>query len=144
MRNVSPDGKIYQAGTLSGNPLAMTAGIETLKILIETPNFTADLTKKTSALVKGLKDKAKVAGVDIQIPQAGSMFGIFFSSHEVTNYDDACAANQEKFKRWFAAMLEKNIYLAPSQFETLFMSSAHSDKDIARTIDAAESAFKNS
>ena len=138
MRNVSPDGRIYQAGTLSGNPLAMTAGIETLKILIDTPNFTEDLTKKTSALVNGLKDKAKVAGVDVQIPQAGSMFGIFFSNREVTNYEDAAAADQNKFKRWFMSMLEKNIYLAPSQFETLFMSSAHTDEDIARTIEAAE------
>ena len=142
MRNVSPDGKIYQAGTLSGNPLAMTAGIATLKILLDTPNFTADLTKKTSALVEGLKDKAKVAGVEVKIPQAGSMFGIFFSARKVTNYDDACAANQEKFKRWFKSMLEKNIYLAPSQFETLFMSAAHTDADIERTIDAAEFGFR--
>ena len=142
MRNVSPDGKIYQAGTLSGNPLAMTAGIETLKILIDTPNFTDEVTKKTSALVNGLKNAAKVAGVEVQIPQAGSMFGIFFSSREVTNYDDACAADQNKFKCWFKAMLERGIYLAPSQFETLFMSSAHTDEDISRTIDAAKVAFR--
>ena len=85
-----------------------------------------------------MKDKAKVAGVDVQIPQAGSMFGIFFSARKVTNYEDAAAADQNKFKRWFMSMLEKNIYLAPSQFETLFMSSAHTDEDIARTIDTAE------
>lgn len=142
MRNVSPDGKIYQAGTLSGNPLAMTAGITTLKILMDTPNFTDELSKKTSTLVKGLKNAAKVANVEIQTPQAGSMFGIFFSPREVTNYDDACAANQEIFKRWFKAMLERGIYLAPSQFETLFMSSAHTDEDIAKTIDAAKIAFE--
>ena len=133
MRNVSPDGKIYQAGTLSGNPLAMTAGIETLKILSETPNFAEILNKKTSKLVEGLKAKAKV-----QIPQAGSMFGIFFSEREVTNYDESCAADQEKFKRWFKKMLESGIYLAPSQFETLFMSFAHSEEDIQKTIDAAD------
>ncbi|MBQ7197894.1 MAG: aspartate aminotransferase family protein, partial [Selenomonadaceae bacterium] len=120
----------------------MTAGIETLKILIDTPNFTDELTKKTSALVNGLKNAAKVAGVEVQIPQAGSMVGIFFSSREVTNYDDACAADQNKFKCWFKAMLERGIYLAPSQFETLFMSSAHTDEDIARTIDAAKVAFR--
>jgi len=137
MRNVSPDGRIYQAGTLSGNPLAMTAGITTLKILSETPNFTEKLTAKTSALVNGLKDKAKAAGVEVQIPQAGSMFGIFFTNRAVKNYDDAAAANQEKFKIWFIKMLERGIYLAPSQFETLFMSSAHTDDDIAKTLDAA-------
>ena len=138
MRNVSPDGKIYQAGTLSGNPLAMTAGIETLKILSETPNFAEILNKKTSKLVEGLKAKAEKSGVKVQIPQAGSMFGIFFSDSEVTNYDDACAADQEKFKRWFKKMLESGIYLAPSQFETLFMSFAHSEEDIQKTIDTAD------
>ena len=138
MRNVSPDGKIYQAGTLSGNPLAMTAGIETLKFLSETPNFAEILNKKTSKLVEGLKAKAEKSGVKVQIPQAGSMFGIFFSDSEVTNYDEACAANQEKFKRWFKKMLENGIYLAPSQFETLFMSFAHSEEDIQKTIDAAD------
>ena len=142
MRNVSPDGKIYQAGTLSGNPLAMTAGIETLKILLDTPNFTEKLTQKTSRLVDGLKEQAKISGVAVQIPQAGSMFGIFFSEREITNYDDACAANQEKFKRWFKSMLEQGIYLAPSQFETLFVSIAHTDEDISKTIDAASTAFK--
>lgn len=138
MRNVSPDGKIYQAGTLSGNPLAMTAGIETLKILSETPNFAEILNKKTSKLVEGLKAKAEKSGVKVQIPQAGSMFGIFFSDSEVTNYDESCAADQEKFKRWFKKMLESGIYLAPSQFETLFMSFAHSEEDIQKTIDAAD------
>ena len=142
MRNVSPDGKIYQAGTLSGNPLAMTAGIETLKILLGTPNFTETLTLKTSRLVDGLKEQAKNFGVAVKIPQAGSMFGIFFSESEVTNYADACAANQEIFKRWFKAMLEQGIYLAPSQFETLFVSIAHTDEDISKTIDAAEISFK--
>ena len=138
MRNVSPDGRIYQAGTLSGNPLAMTAGITTLKILIDTPNFTENLTAKTSTLVNGLKAKADRAGVEVQIPQAGSMFGIFFSTRAVTNYDDAVAANQSRFKIWFKKMLERGIYLAPSQFETLFMSSAHTDDDISKTIDAAD------
>lgn len=141
MRNVSPDGRIYQAGTLSGNPLAMTAGITTLKILIETPNFTENLTDKTSELVNGLKDKATSAGVEVQIPQAGSMFGIFFINRKVENYEDAVSADQEKFKIWFKKMLERGIYLAPSQFETLFMSGAHTDDDIAKTIDAADFKF---
>ena len=138
MRNVSPDGKIYQAGTLSGNPLAMTAGIETLKILIDTPNFTENLTAKTSKLLKEIK---AVAQVPIQTPQAGSMFGIFFSDKKVRNYDDA-AANQTQFKKWFIAMLKQGIYLAPSQFETLFVSAAHSDADFEKTVNAAKIAFK--
>ena len=140
MRNVSPDGKIYQAGTLSGNPLAMTAGIETLKILLE-DNLTEKISAKTSKLVDGIKSAAKSANVTIQTPQAGSMFGIFFSANEVTNFDESAAANQELFKKFFASMLEQGIYFAPSQFETLFMSAAHTDEDISRTIDAAKKAF---
>lgn len=141
MRNVSPDGKIYQAGTLSGNPLAMTAGIETLTTLLE-DNLTEKIIAKTSKLVEGLKHAAQIANVAIQTPQAGSMFGVFFSASEVTNYDESAAANQEQFKKFFGAMLEQGIYLAPSQFETLFMSAAHSDEDISRTIDAAKVAFE--
>ena len=140
MRNVSPDGKIYQAGTLSGNPLAMTAGIATLEIIAATPNFTENLTAKTSALVAGLK---KILGDSVQIPQAGSMFSIFFSAKPVENYADAAAADQIKFKRWFKNMLERGIYLAPSQFETLFVSAAHSDEDFQKTLAAAERSFKN-
>ena len=140
MRNVSPDGRIYQAGTLSGNPLAMTAGIETLKILLE-DNLTDKISAKTSKLVAGIKNAAQMSDIKIQTPQAGSMFGIFFSDKPVTNYDESAAANQEMFKKFFGAMLEQGIYLAPSQFETLFMSAVHSDEDIAKTINAAEIAF---
>ncbi len=141
MRNVSPDGKIYQAGTLSGNPLAMTAGIATLTILSDDATLTEKISAKTSKLVAGLQTAAQRSNVAIQTPQAGSMFGIFFSASEVTNYDEAASANQAQFKKFFASMLEQGIYLAPSQFETLFMSAAHSDDDIARTIAAAEVAF---
>ena len=141
MRNVSPDGRIYQAGTLSGNPLAMTAGIETLKILLE-DNLTEKIAAKTSKLVAGIKFAAQSSNVAIQTPQAGSMFGIFFSAREVTNYDESAAANQEMFRKFFFAMLEQGIYLAPSQFETLFMSAAHSDEDIDKTISAAKIAFE--
>ena len=142
MRQISPDGKVYQAGTLSGNPLAMTAGIETLSILLEDKTFTNKITEKTSKLVNRLKSKAVAAGVKIQAHQAGSMFGLFFSDKAVNNYEDAAAANQEKFKSWFISMLEQGIYIAPSQFETLFMSSVHTDEDIKKTIDAAEIAFR--
>ena len=141
MCNVSPDGRIYQAGTLSGNPLAMTAGIETLTALLE-DNLTDKIIAKTSKLVEGLKSAAQRSNITIQTPQAGSMFGVFFSACEVTNYDESVAANQEQFKKFFAAMLKRGIYLAPSQFETLFMSAAHTDEDLARTIEAAKVAFE--
>lgn len=141
MRNVSPDGRIYQAGTLSGNPLAMTAGIETLKILLE-EDLTPKIIAKTSKLVAGIKKAAQKAGITIQTPQAGSMLGIFFSEREVTNYDESAAANQELFRKFFLSMLEQGIYLAPSQFETLFMSAVHSDEDIEKTISAAKNAFE--
>ena len=118
----------------------MTAGIETLKILLE-DNLTEKIAAKTSKIVEGIQSAAKKSSVTIQTPQAGSMFGIFFSANEVTNYDEAAAANQTQFKKFFAAMLEQGIYLAPSQFETLFMSAAHSEEDIAKTLSAAEKAF---
>jgi len=141
MRNVSPDGKIYQAGTLSGNPLAMTAGIETLKILLEDNLLMDKLIKKTTALVDGLKIKAELANINVQVQQAGSMFSIFFNSKRVKNFDDAANSNQEKFKKWFIEMLGRGIYLPPSQFETLFVSTAHSDEDISKTLEAAEESF---
>lgn len=141
MRNVSPDGRIYQAGTLSGNPLAMTAGIATLTTLLE-ENLTPQIIARTSKLVDGLKTAAQIANVAIRTPQAGSMFGVFFSAQPVTDYDGAAAANQTRFKKFFASMLEQGIYLAPSQFETLFMSAAHSDEDVDKTLTAAKVAFE--
>ena len=146
MEKVSPAGPVYQAGTLSGNPLAMTAGIETLKIITAEPepgqpDYSRVLTLKTKKLLLGWQEPAKKAGVTIQAHQAGSMFGIFFSENEVWNFVDSCASDQEAFKVWFKSMLEQGIYLAPSQFETLFMSGAHTDEDIDRTIEAASKAF---
>ena len=146
MAKVSPSGPVYQAGTLSGNPLAMTAGLATLQIITAEPeygkaDYSRELTLKTKKLLLGWQEKAKAASVAIQAHQAGSMFGIFFSEKDVLNYEDSCNADQEKFKVWFKSMLEQGIYLAPSQFETLFMSGAHTDEDIERTIAAAEKAF---
>ena len=146
MERVSPAGPVYQAGTLSGNPLAMTAGIETLKILTAEPeegraDYSRELTIKTKNLLLGWQRAAKDAGVPICAHQAGSMFGIFFIDCEVYDYRDAEAADQEAFRVWFETMLEEGIYLAPSQFETLFLSGAHTDDDIAQTIAAAEKGF---
>ena len=147
MEQVSPAGPVYQAGTLSGNPLAMTAGLETLKIITAPPepgepDDSRVLTIKTKKLVLGVAQKAKEAGVTLQVQQAGSMFGFFFSPVEVVDYETSAAADQEAFKVWFKAMLEQGIYIAPSQFETLFMSGAHTDEEIDRTIEAAGKALQ--
>ena len=147
MEQVSPAGPVYQAGTLSGNPLAMTAGLETLKIITAPPepgepDYSRVLTIKTKKLVLGVAQKAKEAGVTLQVQQAGSMFGFFFSPVEVVDYETSAAADQEAFKVWFKAMLEQGIYIAPSQFETLFMSGAHTDEEIDRTIEAAGKALE--
>lgn len=147
MEQVSPAGPVYQAGTLSGNPLAMTAGLETLKIITAPPepgepDYSRGLTIKTKKLVLGVAQKAKEAGVTLQVQQAGSMFGFFFSPVEVVDYETSAAADQEAFKVWFKAMLEQGIYIAPSQFETLFMSGAHTDEEIDRTIEAAGKALQ--
>lgn len=147
MEQVSPAGPVYQAGTLSGNPLAMTAGLETLKIITAPPepgepDYSRVLTIKTKKLVLGVAQKAKEAGVTLQVQQAGSMFGFFFSPVEVVDYGTSAAADQEAFKVWFKAMLEQGIYIAPSQFETLFMSGAHTDEEIDRTIEAAGKALQ--
>lgn len=152
MQQVSPAGPVYQAGTLSGNPLAMTAGIETMRILTEEPEFDEDdsqpkpdysrvLTLKTKKIVLGLLAEAKKAGVKVQVHQAGSMFGVFFNENPVYDYDTAAASDQEAFKIYFRSMLEQGIYMAPSQFETLFMSGAHTEEDIDRTLAAAANAF---
>ncbi len=153
MQKVSPAGPVYQAGTLSGNPLAMTAGIETLSILMEDPeideedpratlpDYSRQLTIKTKKLVLGLQAEAKKAGLKVQVHQAGSMFGLFFNENPVYDYETSAASNQEAFKIYFRSMLEQGIYLAPSQFETTFMSGAHTDEDIDKTIAAAAKAF---
>ena len=146
MEQIAPAGPVYQAGTLSGNPLAMTAGIETLKLILKEPepgeaDASRALTLKTKKLVLGLASAAREAGVKIQAHQAGSMFSLFFNEGKVTDYASSAASDQEAFKVWFRAMLEQGIYLAPSQFETLFLSLAHTDEDIDRTIAAAEKAF---
>jgi glutamate-1-semialdehyde 2,1-aminomutase len=147
MQQVSPAGPVYQAGTLSGNPLAMTAGIETLRILTEepepgSPDYSRKLTIMTKKLVLGLQARAQAAGLRVQVHQAGSMFGVFFNENEVYDYDTAAASDQKAFKIYFRSMLEQGIYLAPSQFETTFLSGAHTEEDIVKTLDAAETAFK--
>ena len=146
MSFISPAGPVYQAGTLSGNPLAMTAGLATLQILTAEPtrgepDYSRRLTLQTKKLVLGWEQQAKKADVPVQVHQAGSMFGLFFNAHHVRDYATSAASEQEAFKVWFRAMLEQGIYLAPSQFETIFLSGAHTDADIETTLAASEKAF---
>lgn len=140
MECIAPLGPVYQAGTLSGNPIAMRAGLMTLK-LISQPGFHEQLSANTRALCDGLEAAGRTAGVAITTHQVGGMFGIFFNDKPVWSYSDTMACDVEHFKRFFHAMLEEGIYLAPSAFEAGFVSIAHTSADIANTVAAAERAL---
>jgi Glutamate-1-semialdehyde aminotransferase len=140
MKMISPSGPVYQAGTLSGNPLAMAAGIATLDIIVQA-NYTQQIVEKTARLVEALQEQAEKVGVTVQMQQAGSMFGFFFTSDVVVDYDSATKSDLTAFNLFFQTMLEEGIYTAPSQFETLFMSGAHSDEDVEKTVKASAVAF---
>ena len=144
MELVSPAGPMYQAGTLSGNPLAMAAGIATLEILKE-DNAYAQLERQSAALASGLRAVADEAGIPVAINRVGSMIGLFFTAAKdqpVTNYQQATACDPARFARFFHAMLTRGVYLAPSQFEALFVSLAHDDEAIKSSISAAAESFK--
>ncbi|GLH64761.1 glutamate-1-semialdehyde 2,1-aminomutase [Parageobacillus sp. G301] len=139
MEKVAPSGPVYQAGTLSGNPLAMTAGYETLIQL--TPETYDEFRKKADRLEKGLREAAEKYEIPHTINRAGSMIGFFFTNEEVTNYEKAKTSNLEMFAAYYREMAEQGIFLPPSQFEGLFLSTEHTDEDIEKTIAAAERAF---
>lgn len=141
MEKLSPSGGIYQAGTLSGNPLAMSAGIATLNILKQ-PGFYQTLEEKSRAIAEGIAKAAKDAGYPIYSTRVGSMFCAFFSKNEVHDWQTASQCDTKAFAKYFLAMLDEGIYLAPSQFETAFVSAAHSEVDIEKTIAAAAKCFK--
>jgi glutamate-1-semialdehyde 2,1-aminomutase len=141
MEQIAPLGPVYQAGTLSGNPIAMAAGLATLDI-ISRPGFYQPLFERTQQLCEGLREAARAAGVPFTTNHAGTMFGGFFTDeNEVTNYSQVMACDSAAFNRFFHHMLEQGVYLAPASYEAGFMSSAHSDRDIADTIAAASTAF---
>lgn len=138
MEHLAPLGPVYQAGTLSGNPVAMTAGLTTLE-LVSKPNFFTELEAKTETLVEGLTRKARAAGIPLTTNYAGGMFGFFFSEEErVTNYAQATTCNMDHFRAFFHGMLAEGIYLAPSAFEAGFISSAHNETDLEVTLAGAE------
>lgn len=142
MEMVAPSGPVYQAGTLSGNPLAMAAGVEMLSILSE-PGTYEKLTEKTEKLTSGISAAARQAGIKTFSSQIGAMFSLYFTDQPVTDFDSAKLSDTNRFSKWFSLMLEQGIYFAPSQFEAGFTSLAHSDDDIQKTIDAATSVFKH-
>ena len=143
MEQLAPLGPVYQAGTLSGNPVAMAAGLKTLE-LIARPDFYQQLAAKTEYLVGGLKAGAAKAGIALTTHSVGGMFGVFFSEEpQVTTFAQVMQCNQQLFKRFFHAMLERGVYLAPSAFEAGFVSIAHSEDDLNETLAIAEEVFKN-
>ena len=142
MQEVAPSGPIYQAGTLSGNPIAVTAGLATLSGLQRNPTIFKTVEETTETLCQGLEKAAAEAGVDVVVQRVGSMFTLFFSKGPVKNFDDACACDQDKFKTFFRYNLSHGIYYAPSQFESNFMSYMHKPADIEHTLAVAKEAFE--
>ena len=138
---LSPEGAVYQAGTLSGNPVAMSAGIAAISKINSDVNLYARLEKLAKRLMDGFKEAAKSAGITIQTEVRGSMFGYFFTEHAVKNYDDALKSDTKLFAKFHQAMLKRGIYLAPSQFETGFICDAMSEADIDLAVNAAKEAF---
>jgi glutamate-1-semialdehyde 2,1-aminomutase len=141
MEYISPLGPVYQAGTLSGNPVAMASGLATLELISE-PGFLEPVCRRTSALVNGLVDRAQAAGIPLTSNHVGTMWGIFFSDErKIINYDQVMRCNKDRFARFFHGMLGEGVYLAPASFEAGFMSSAHTDEDIQFTLEASERVF---
>jgi glutamate-1-semialdehyde 2,1-aminomutase len=140
MAQVAPSGPIYQAGTLSGNPVAMAAGLATLD-LIQVPGFHTELERRTHVLCDGLEAAAREAGIAFTTTRAPGMFGLYFREGPVETFEDAKASDTARFNRFFHAMLGRGVYLAPSAFEAGFVSSAHGDAEIAHTIEAARASF---
>ena len=142
MNNISPVGPVYQAGTLSGNPVAMTAGLQTLE-LITAPGFHDKLFAQTEKFIKGLQNEANKANIAMTTNHIGSMFGFFFTQEvAITNFKQVMACDSERFRRFFRGMLDAGIYFAPAAYEGCFMSAAHTDEDIEFTLEAASKVFK--
>jgi glutamate-1-semialdehyde 2,1-aminomutase len=141
MEQIAPTGPVYQAGTLSGNPLAMAAGYTTLKLLGK-PGVYEELERKSARLEEGLRKNAEEAGIPATINRVGSMICPFFTDRPVVDYNSASSSNLDKFKNYFNNMLDEGVSIAPSQFEGMFMSLAHSDEDIDQTILAHRKALR--
>ena len=139
MEQVAPLGPVYQAGTLSGNPVAMAAGIAQLRILKSTPEIYENLERRGAMLEKGLKEA--LSGIPAQVNRVGSLLTVFFTENPVNSYEAARSSNLEQFRRWYLGLLEQGIYAAPSQFEAMFLCNAHTDEEVERIIDCAGKIF---
>ena len=139
MEQVAPLGPVYQAGTLSGNPVAMAAGIAQLRILKSNPEIYQNLERRGAMLEKGLKEA--LSGIPAQVNRVGSLLTVFFTENPVNSYEAARSSNLEQFRRWYLGLLEQGIYAAPSQFEAMFLCNAHTDKEVERIIDCAGKIF---
>ena len=142
MKMIAPSGSVYQAGTLSGNPLAMTAGFETLKAIYEDEDFYADLEESCEYLYDGIRNNLKELGLNYTLNTCGSMFTLFFTEEKVVDFDSAKTSDTEKFAHYFNEMLERGIYLPPSQYEGCFISAAHKKQDFDKTIAANRQALE--
>ncbi|WP_109698550.1 glutamate-1-semialdehyde 2,1-aminomutase [Chitinophaga deserti] len=142
MEHIAPAGKVYQAGTLSGNPIAMIAGYTLLKTLADHPNIYTQLEEKTNTLVSGLREAFGAAGVVYQINQIGSMMSVHFAEYPIVDFSSASGANNELFRRFFHAMLERGVYLPPSAFESWFICHALGQDDIDFTVEAAKASMQ--
>ena len=143
MRHISPDGPVYQAGTLSGNPVAMAAGLASLGE-IEKDGLYEKLSRSTQNLAEGMKKVANKHGIPMSVNYAGSMFGIFFTDEErVTNYQQATSCNTEQFNLFYHGMLENGVYFAPASYEGGFVSAAHTDEIVQQTLDIADKVLAN-
>ena len=143
MQKIAPLGPVYQAGTLSGNPVAVAAGLATLK-LVDTPGFQKRIEATTSSLVEGLAAEARRAGVAFSTQSIGSMFGVYFRAAPPRSFAEVMQCDRERFNRFFHAMLERGVYLAPSAYEAGFVSAAHGPREIEETLAAAREAFRSS
>ena len=135
MRNVTPTGKVYQAGTLSGNPIATTAGIKTLQILSEHPEIYTKIEKNAQKLADAYRERARKRGISLHVNQVGSLLCAYFTGEKVKDYAGALSSDTKAYAEYFGELLDQGIYVAPSQFEAMFVSAAHTDEDIDRTID---------
>jgi glutamate-1-semialdehyde 2,1-aminomutase len=143
MRMIAPSGAVYQAGTLSGNPLAMAAGLETLKVIDETPDFYSSLDEKSEYLTDGIINAVREFDLNYTLNRVGSMFTLFFTDRAVVDFDTAKTSDTKMFADYFGAMLEGGIYLPPSQFEACFVSIAHTKEDLDKTIEKNYEALKS-
>ena len=134
MEQVAPLGKLYQAGTLSGNPIATSAGIKTLEILMRDPGLYKRIEENAAKLAGAFRTRARKLGIDLHVNQIGSLLSAFFTGEDVRDYQGALSSDTEAYADYFGYMLEHGIYVAPSQFEAMFVSGAYSDEDIEETI----------